>query len=355
MCHCRRVNTSARRRPSSQARRTAQSPAAGPRPPTGGGMRCSTRSTSGASPTRTATGSATWRASPRGCPTSATSVSTRSGSRRSTRRRRHDAGYDVVDYRSIDPRFGTLDEAEQLIAEARALGLRVIVDLVPNHVSDQHPWFRAALAVAPGIARAGALPLPAGQGGRRAPPNNWLSIFGGPAWTRTTDGPGAPGRVVPPPVRTRAARPELAQPRRAREVRGRAALLVRPRGRRFPDRLGRTPRQGARRLPEERPRQPPPRPASRSPTATQLHEIYRAVARRSPTLRGAPASSSARSGARPRTRSPATSAPTSCTRPSTSTGCAPWSASAAARVITSARPRSRRSARRRPGCSPTTT
>jgi alpha-glucosidase len=61
-----------------------------------------------------------------------------------------DAGYDIADYRSIDPAFGTLQEAEQLIAEARALGIRTIVDVVPNHVSEQHRWFRSALASPPG-------------------------------------------------------------------------------------------------------------------------------------------------------------------------------------------------------------
>src|SRR5664279_418387 len=56
-----------------------------------------------------------------------------------------DGGYDVADYRAIDPSFGSLAEAEQLISEARNLGIRTIVDIVPNHVSDQHPWFQAAL------------------------------------------------------------------------------------------------------------------------------------------------------------------------------------------------------------------
>src|SRR3954471_6024896 len=61
-----------------------------------------------------------------------------------------DSGYDISDYRSIDTIFGTLEEAEQLIAEARGLGIRTIVDIVPNHVSNEHPWFRAALASASG-------------------------------------------------------------------------------------------------------------------------------------------------------------------------------------------------------------
>ena len=61
-----------------------------------------------------------------------------------------DGGYDVADYRVIDPAFGHLAEAEKLIAEARELGIRTIIDIVPNHVSDRHAWFQAALAAGPG-------------------------------------------------------------------------------------------------------------------------------------------------------------------------------------------------------------
>src|SRR5579863_2432745 len=61
-----------------------------------------------------------------------------------------DTGYDISDYRAIDPALGTLEEAEELIAEARALGIRTTVDIVPNHVSNEHPWFRDALAAQPG-------------------------------------------------------------------------------------------------------------------------------------------------------------------------------------------------------------
>jgi alpha-glucosidase len=61
-----------------------------------------------------------------------------------------DAGYDISDYRSIDPVFGTLADADALIGDAHALGLRIIVDVVPNHGSDQHPWFTSALAAPPG-------------------------------------------------------------------------------------------------------------------------------------------------------------------------------------------------------------
>jgi alpha-glucosidase len=86
-------------------------------------------------------------------------------------------GYDITDYRSIDPAFGTLDEAEQLIAEARALGIRTIVDIVPNHVSSEHPWFRSALLAGSGSpARSRFWFRPGKDGG---PPNSWQSIFGG--------------------------------------------------------------------------------------------------------------------------------------------------------------------------------
>ncbi|MFF2377039.1 glycoside hydrolase family 13 protein [Streptomyces xiamenensis] len=105
-----------------------------------------------------------------------------------------DGGYDVADYRRIDPALGTLADAEKLIAEARELGLRTIVDIVPNHVSDRHPWFRAALAAAPGSPERDLFHFRPGRGptGER-PPNDWVSEFGGPAWTRTTGPDGAPG------------------------------------------------------------------------------------------------------------------------------------------------------------------
>jgi alpha-glucosidase len=100
-----------------------------------------------------------------------------------------DTGYDIADYRSIDPAFGTLEEAERLITEARALGIRTIVDIVPNHVSDQHPWFQDALASAAGSPERARFWFRPGQGADgELPPNGWQSIFGGPAWTRIEDG-----------------------------------------------------------------------------------------------------------------------------------------------------------------------
>lgn len=105
-----------------------------------------------------------------------------------------DAGYDVADYRDIDPLFGTLAQAGELIAAAHGHGLRVIIDLVPNHCSDQHPWFQEALAAGPGGAARERFWFRPGRGPDGAePPNDWQSYFGGPAWTRTTGADGAPG------------------------------------------------------------------------------------------------------------------------------------------------------------------
>jgi alpha-glucosidase len=105
-----------------------------------------------------------------------------------------DSGYDVADYRSIDPSFGTLEEAERLIGEALDLGIRTIVDVVPNHVSDQHAWFLAALDAPIGADERARFWFRPGSGEHgEIPPNGWQSIFGGPAWTRTKDGDGVPG------------------------------------------------------------------------------------------------------------------------------------------------------------------
>ena len=96
-----------------------------------------------------------------------------------------DAGYDVANYRDIDPLFGTLADADALLATAHGLGLKVIVDLVPNHSSDEHAWFRAALAAGPDSPERERYLFRDGRGpGGDLPPNNWLSVFGGTAWTR---------------------------------------------------------------------------------------------------------------------------------------------------------------------------
>ena len=105
-----------------------------------------------------------------------------------------DGGYDVADYRDIDPIFGTLAEAELLIDEAAKLDIRVIVDVVPNHCSDRHRWFAEALAASPGSPERNRFWFRPGRGAHgELPPNDWSSIFGGSAWTRTRDRNGTPG------------------------------------------------------------------------------------------------------------------------------------------------------------------
>ena len=100
-----------------------------------------------------------------------------------------DAGYDVSDYCDVDPLFGTLQDFDDMLAKAHELGLRVLIDLVPNHTSDQHRWFQAALNAAPGSNERSFYHFKDGKGENgELPPNNWLSMFGGPAWTRVPDG-----------------------------------------------------------------------------------------------------------------------------------------------------------------------
>ena len=106
-----------------------------------------------------------------------------------------DAGYDVADYYDVDPLFGARSDAEQLIATAHDLGLKLVVDLVPNHTSDEHAWFVEALASAPGSPeRARYLFRDGGGPDGSQPPNNWQSMFGGPAWERVTEADGSPGQ-----------------------------------------------------------------------------------------------------------------------------------------------------------------
>ncbi|GAA3236881.1 hypothetical protein GCM10020256_55960 [Streptomyces thermocoprophilus] len=105
-----------------------------------------------------------------------------------------DAGYDVADYRAVDPMFGNLLDADALIRDAHELGLRIIVDLVPNHSSDQHEWFKRAVAEGPGSPLRERYHFRPGKGANgELPPNDWESIFGGPAWTRVTEPDGTPG------------------------------------------------------------------------------------------------------------------------------------------------------------------
>ncbi len=106
-----------------------------------------------------------------------------------------DGGYDVSDPRDIDPLFGDVALLEDLVAEAHDRRMRVTMDLVPNHTSDRHPWFVAALTAAPESPERARYIFRDGRGpGGDEPPNNWPSIFGGPAWSRVTEADGAPGQ-----------------------------------------------------------------------------------------------------------------------------------------------------------------
>src|SRR4051812_45260018 len=100
-----------------------------------------------------------------------------------------DGGYDVDDHRAVDPRLGTLEDFDALVHALHSAGIRVIVDIVPNHTSDLHEWFRAALAAGPGSAARGRYWFRNGRGpDGDQPPSDWESQFGGPAWERVADG-----------------------------------------------------------------------------------------------------------------------------------------------------------------------
>jgi alpha-glucosidase len=96
-----------------------------------------------------------------------------------------DAGYDVADFRDVDPLFGTLADFDAMVADAHAAGLKVIVDIVPNHSSSEHPWFQAALAAGPGSPERQRYHF---RDSAEGPPNDWESRFDGPAWTQAPDG-----------------------------------------------------------------------------------------------------------------------------------------------------------------------
>lgn len=105
-----------------------------------------------------------------------------------------DHGYDVSDYRDIDPIFGDLSDMDDLIAACHDRGLKITLDFVPNHTSSEHPWFRAAVAAGPGSPERDRYLFRPGRGEHgELPPNNWRSVFGGPSWTRITESDGSPG------------------------------------------------------------------------------------------------------------------------------------------------------------------
>ncbi|CAB4338607.1 unannotated protein [freshwater metagenome] len=107
----------------------------------------------------------------------------------------NDHGYDVSDYMDIEPQYGTLADAEKLIKETHEHGIKFIVDIVPNHTSDQHKWFQAALKAAPGSPERDRYMFRDGKGPNGdLPPNNWEAVFGGCAWERVIEADGKPGQ-----------------------------------------------------------------------------------------------------------------------------------------------------------------
>jgi alpha-glucosidase len=106
-----------------------------------------------------------------------------------------DGGYDVADYTRVDARYGGMPAFERLLAATHQRGLKLLMDLVPNHCSDQHEWFQQALPAAPGSAERARFIFADGRGENgQQPPNNWRSTFGGPAWTRVVEADGRPGQ-----------------------------------------------------------------------------------------------------------------------------------------------------------------
>ena len=300
--------------------------------------RSSTRSTSAASPTATATASATSPASARRLrATCATSASTPIWFSPWYPSPMADGGYDVADYRDIDPAFGTLAEAEALIAEAHALGMRIIVDIVPNHCSDAAPVVPGGAGRRPGSAGARAVLFRRGAGrAATSRPTTGVSVFGGPAWTRVRtrrpgqwylhlfapeqpdfnwDDPRGPRRSS----RTSCGSGSTAASTGSGSTRRRAGQ-----GPALPD-AGRRPGGCSRR----RPRRPPalgPRRGAR--------DLPRVAAGRRRATTGAAGLRRRGRGARPPSGSRATCAPTSCTPRSTSTSCAPpWDAAALRQAI----------------------
>ena len=107
----------------------------------------------------------------------------------------HDHGYDVSDYFSIEPDYGDLAEFDALVHDARQLGIKILMDVVPNHCSWDHEWFRQAVAAGRGSVERERFYFAEGRGpDGDEPPNNWLAIFGGPTWTRVTEPDGSAGQ-----------------------------------------------------------------------------------------------------------------------------------------------------------------
>ena len=268
-----------------------------------------------------------------------------------------DGGYDVADYRDIEPLFGTLADADAMIGEAHDLGLRVIVDIVPNHSSDHHRWFQAALAAGPGSPERERYIFRQGPRRRRRARPDRLGV----GLRRAGLDPAARRRLVPAPVRTRAAGLRLGEPRGRRGVRGHPAVLAGPRRRRLPDRRRQRAEEGPvlprrrsgrreRRARAGRGAAPPVLgPGRRARGLPRLAPGRRRVRRRPAVrrrglgrqpgpARQVRAAGRAAHGVQLQHRARRRGTPRSCARPSTAAGRPPA-----------------RSARPRPGCSPTTT
>ena len=106
-----------------------------------------------------------------------------------------DGGYDVDHYRDVDPRLGSLDDFDDMVAALHSAGIKIFVDIVPNHSSNRHEWFQAALASPPGSPERDRYLFRDGRGELgELPPNDWPSHFGPSAWTRTVNADGTPGQ-----------------------------------------------------------------------------------------------------------------------------------------------------------------
>lgn len=105
-----------------------------------------------------------------------------------------DHGYDVADFTAINADYGTFDDFSRLIKEAQARDIKVVMDLVVNHLSTDHRWFQDALSSAPGSPERERFYFEDGRDGGESPPNNWISWFGGSAWRRVVEADGTPGQ-----------------------------------------------------------------------------------------------------------------------------------------------------------------
>lgn len=150
-----------------------------------------------------------------------------------------DGGYDVIDYRNVDPRLGTMDDFDAMAEAAHEAGIKVIVDIVPNHTADKHVFFQEALAAEPGSPARDRYIFRDGRGEHgELPPNDWQSFFGGPAWARVADGQWYLHLFDKAQPDVNWKNPDIHE-----EFKKDPALLVRPRHRRLPHRRSARPGQ----------------------------------------------------------------------------------------------------------------